>query len=160
MTMWWQKSSTILPCSLFMKQIQIHVPSQSLLSICLHSNICFETLYILLCQNSLLLWECTQVIFIALFEESCSLRANPHSCRVAAAQFHSFKQLCTQYIILFILLKNEWGLSQDLQLFPSILILCCHFLLPASLHLGWVRGKDRQQIILVCMDWPYFVWSN
>lgn len=61
------------------------------------SNICFETSYLLPCLKMLLLWDMyPAVTFIALFKETCSLRANPHPRRAAAAQFHSFKRPCTQ----------------------------------------------------------------
>lgn len=99
------------------------------------------------------------VVFIALFEESCSLRANPHSRRAAAAQFHSFKQLCTRCTVSFILLKNEWGASHDQRLFPSILILCCRFLLPASLLPGRDNSK-RQATDYIGLRGHIFVWAN
>ena len=123
------------------------------------SNIFSEASHLLLCLKPLLLWEMYPTgIFIAPFEEPCSLRANPHSRRAAAAQFHSFKQLCSRWptpVLSSCLKMNEvWVMTSNyFHLFWSGAVTfyywrCC--------VLGGLTAKDGQQIRAVWSVWSYF----
>lgn len=71
--------------------------------------------------------------------QSVQFSANPHPHWEALKQPKS------------LLLKNEWGFSHHYRVFPSILILCCHFLLAVKLHFK-TRWTRKESWIIYCVS--------